>query len=275
MIRFGAMNSPLHPILPEIETLARLGFDYVEVTMDAPEAHHLVLREKMALITKALEDLGLGLVCHLPTFVSAADLTPALREASVAELLDSLETAQCMGAEKIVLHPAHGTGLGTRVPEIVRTYIMEALKTVLGRARSLDLPVALENMTPGSVSLTEPEHFDAVLARYPSLGMTLDLAHAHIATNGEYRNLAFIKRHGSRITHVHASDNRGREDEHLPVGSGNVDYPLLMRALGEIGYDNTLTLEVFSPDRDYLRLSRDKLRALLQSAAQARTSGCE
>jgi sugar phosphate isomerase/epimerase len=264
-MRFGAMNSPLLPIVSEIETIARLGFDYAEVTMDAPQAHHLLLKERKDDVSAALERLHLGLVCHLPTFVSAADLTPALRKASVAELLDSLEIAGGLGAEKVVLHPGHGVGLGGRAPELVRGYMMESLETVLDRARALGLRVALENMTPGSLSLTEPEDFDAVFARHPALEMTLDLGHAHIRSRGEDRGLAFIRRHGPRIGHVHASDNRGREDEHLPVGAGNADFPLLVSALREIGYDDTLTLEVFSPDRDYLVRSREKLAAMLAS----------
>ena len=101
-MRFGAMNSPLFPIVSEIEAIARLGLDYAEVTMDAPQAHHLLLKERMDDVSAALEKLGLGLVCHLPTFVSAADITPALRKASVSELLDSLETARDLGAEKVV-----------------------------------------------------------------------------------------------------------------------------------------------------------------------------
>lgn len=269
MMRFGAMNSPFNPIVAEIESVAKLGFDYVEVTMDAPEAHHLILRERVNHITTALRDLGMGLVCHLPTFVSAADLTPALREASVAELLDSLETARDMGAEKVVLHPAHGAGLGRRLPQLVHSYMMKSLDMVMSRSESLGLPVALENMTPGSLSLTEPEEFDAVLERYSFLAMTLDLGHAHIGTKGEDRGLAFIKRHGARIGHVHASDNRGREDEHLPVGAGSVDFPLLMQALGKIGYGGTLTIEVFSPDREYLKLSREKLADMIKGSGQA------
>lgn len=264
-MRFGAMNSPLFPIVSEIEAIARLGFDYAEVTMDAPQAHHLLLKERMDDVSAALEKLGLGLVCHLPTFVSAADITPALRKASVSELLDSLETARDLGAEKVVLHPGHGVGLGTRVPELVRGYVMESLETVLDRAGALGLRVALENMTPGSLSLTEPEDFDVVLSRYPDLELALDLGHAHIRASGEDRSLAFIQRHGPRVGHVHASDNRGREDEHLPVGAGSADFPLLMGALQEIGYDDTLTLEVFSPDRDYLVRSREKLAAMLVS----------
>jgi sugar phosphate isomerase/epimerase len=265
-MRFGAMNSPLRAVVSEIEDIARLGFDYVEVTMDAPHAHHFMLRERLDEVTAALSGSGLGLLCHLPTFVSAADLTPALREASLMELLYSLEVASEMGAEKVVLHPPHGTGLGTKAPELVRGYMVESLEAVLGRAATLGVPVALENMTPGSLSLTEPEEFDVLLNRHPALELTLDLGHAHIRSRGEDRSLAFIRRHGARIGHVHASDNRGREDEHLPVGAGGVDFPMLMDTLGGIGYDGTMTLEVFSPDRDYLVRSREKLEAMLGSA---------
>jgi hypothetical protein len=39
-MQFGAMNFPVTPVLDEIETFARLGFDYLELAMDPPMAHH-------------------------------------------------------------------------------------------------------------------------------------------------------------------------------------------------------------------------------------------
>ena len=268
-MRFGAMNSPLEPVMQEIETIADQGFDYVELTMDAPEAHHTLLRERAGAIRSALHRRGMGLVCHLPTFVSAADLTPALREASVGELVASLEAAVDLEAEKVVLHPAHGVGLAVRVRDLFSRYSMEALATVAARADELGMRVALENMPPGALSLTEPEDFDEPLRRFPGLEVTLDLGHAHIHTRGEERSLAFIARHGSRIGHVHASDNRGREDEHLPVGAGSLDFPRVIHALKEAGYGDTMTIEVFSPDRGYLVLSREKLAAFMSTEAES------
>ncbi len=265
MMRFGAMNSPFEPVLSEIGVIADLGFDYVEITMDAPEAHHELLRDRTEAVRSALRRYHLGLVCHLPTFVSAADLTPALRQASVNELVASLEVAGDLGAEKIVLHPAHGVGLVKRVPDLLSRYLAEALATVLGRADDLGLRICLENMTPGTFSLSEPEEFDEPLRRYPALEVTLDLGHAHIRSSEEHRSLAFIERHGDRIGHVHASDNRGREDEHLPVGVGSVDFPRVIRALVRSGYESTVTVEVFAPDREYLARSRDKLSALVKA----------
>jgi sugar phosphate isomerase/epimerase len=46
------------------------------------------------------------------------------------------------------------------------------------------------------------------------------------------------------------------------LGCGNVDVPGAIRALKGCGYDGTITLEVFSPDREYLRYSRDLLTRL-------------
>jgi len=43
---------------------------------------------------------------------------------------------------------------------------------------------------------------------------------------------------------------------------GAMNFPEIIKAFKEIGYDDTITLEVFSKDRDYLRISREKLAAM-------------
>ena len=96
--------------------------------------------------------------------------------------------------------------------------------------------------------------------------MTLDTGHANIGSKGADRALDFIKKFGNRIEHIHANDNMGKEDNHLPLGVGTVDFQQVIAALKSIGYDRTVTLEVFSRDRDYLRLSRDKFAAMVAGA---------
>jgi sugar phosphate isomerase/epimerase len=61
---------------------------------------------------------------------------------------------------------------------------------------------------------------------------------------------------------VHLSDNDGTADQHLPLGSvprSRIDWQEHISKLKAIGYDGTITLEVFSPQREYLLLSRDLL----------------
>jgi sugar phosphate isomerase/epimerase len=97
--------------------------------------------------------------------------------------------------------------------------------------------------------------------------MTLDTGHANIDTRGGRRIFSFIRRFGDRIGHVHASDNRGGRDEHLPIGGGNIDFSKLVRRLCETGYGETITLEVFSEDRRKLAESRDRLRRMVEMHA--------
>ncbi len=259
---FGAMNFPIKPVMGELESIAELGFDYLELTMDPPQAHHSLVREQQLQIIKSLERHQLDIVCHLPSFLSIADLTNSIRNASVKETIDSLIAASDVGAMKVVLHPWYITGLGALVPDKARKYGLDGLEAIVEKADRLGLTLCLENMFPKAGSLTDPDDFVEVLEKFPSLKLTLDVGHAHIGRRRGHRTLEFIERFGPRISHIHASDNFGKEDSHLPIGAGNIDFRKIFKALKRIGYDQTITLEVFSRDRGYLKESRDKLSAL-------------
>ena len=261
-MHYGAMNFPVRPLLQEVETVSELGFDYLELTMDPPQAHYTMVQEQRDDIARALERYELGLICHLPTFVSTADLTDSLREASVNEVLKSLEVAATLQPYKVVLHPSYIVGLGVFVREQTKSFAMESLGTIVERAHQLGLCLCLENMFPRAQWLVEPEDFAGVLEKFPTINLTLDTGHAHIDDRGGKRAVDFIRCFPERIAHIHASDNFGKEDSHLPVGAGTVDFQRIGRALKEIGYSDTVTVEVFSQDRDYLRISREKLVAL-------------
>jgi sugar phosphate isomerase/epimerase len=262
---FGAMNFPVRPVLHEIETVSSLGFDYVELTMDPPQAHFEVIRENMTEIQRALDFHRMGLVCHLPSFVSTADLTKSLREASLTEVLQSLQVARDLNASKVVLHPSYMVGLSLFVKDKAKGYAMESLQAVVEKADKLGLTVCIENLFPRSHAPGEPEEFDEIFHCFPSLKLTLDTGHAHIEDRDGQRAADFIDRFSGRLAHIHASDNLGKEDNHLPVGTGSVDFHKIAQALKAVRYDDTITLEIFSRDRDYLKISREKLEAIFAS----------
>ena len=65
--------------------------------------------------------------------------------------------------------------------------------------------------------------------------LLLDVGHTHVNTRkdrmGEFLDDPVV---GSRLAHVHASDNNGLGDLHLPPGTGNIDWPAVFAALREI-----------------------------------------
>ena len=265
-MRFGAMNFPVRPVLSEIESLGGLGMDYIELAMDPPLAHHNTLREQKQQIRKLLRDKGLGLVCHLPTFVHTADLTDGIRRASLEETLGALQTAAELGAEKVVCHPSYIGGLAVFVIEQAKSLAMDAFAQVARRAAELDITVCVENMLPKSAAFVEPEDFAPVFQQFPHFRWVFDVGHAHLNDTAKDRSNRFFRSYGNRLEHVHISDNRGRLDDHLPVGRGTVNFDTLADELCRLQYDGTFTLEIFTQDRQDLVRSRNKLVALFDRA---------
>ena len=262
---YGAMNFPIRSILDEIHAIGALGFDYLELAMDAPEAHHRLLLEQAPAIQEALDRYRLGLICHLPTFIHTADLTDRIREASREELLDSVAAASRLGARKVVLHPSFVGGLGRSVPELARRHALSTLEIVVLEGQKRGCRLCLENLFLRLTPFTAPDDFADVFDRWPDLGMTLDVGHAFIDGRGMDLIFEFIRRFGDRIGHIHISDNCGRHDEHLAVGEGEIDFPGFVRALKDIAYDDTMTLEIFTPDRADLVRSRHLLHSMLSA----------
>lgn len=262
---YGGMNFPIRPVLQEIEEIASLGFDYLELAMDPPGAHFRTIQQQKDEILKALDQYSMGLICHLPTFVSTADLTDSLRKTSLDEVLQSLEVAADLRPLKVVLHPSHIGGLSVSVMDQAKELAWRSLEAAVERADQLGVSLCVENMFPRAHFLIEPGDFVPVLESFPSLKLTLDTGHAHIGSRGGKRTLEFVKKFAHRIGHIHANDNFGKEDNHLPIGAGTIDFHKVVKVLKETGYDETITLEVFSRDRDYLKISRDKLAAMFAS----------
>jgi sugar phosphate isomerase/epimerase len=263
---YGATNHPLRPLKEEIKTMADLGFDYLELCLDPPNCIPEVLHPRLAEIRAVLNNEGFRLpVVHLPTFVWLADVYPSIREASLVEVFKSLDLAAQLGVKKAVLHPGYLTGMMNFTPEIGKQYAAESLSRILGRSEGLGIRICLENMFPRAGHMYRPEEFVEVLDRNPGLMMTLDLGHAYI--RAPYNQVAgFLKIAHGRIGHVHIGDNSGQEDEHLPVGTGTADVAGGLAAIKASGYDETMTLEVFSHDRTYLSMSLKKVRAIWENA---------
>ena len=264
-MRCGAMNHPARPLLGELEEFAALGFDYLELTLDPPEAHYSQVRNMQSKLMKELQRRGMGLICHMPTFVSLADLTDSIRQASVGEVLASLETAAALEPLRIVLHPAHIGGMAPFVMDLARQHAFDSLAAIVDKADELGVTLCLENMFPRSRFCVEPDDFQLAFDRFPGLRMTLDIGHGCIGSPRGKRVLQFIDRFAERIEHLHVSDNFGQQDDHLPLESGSIPFAVILKALKTKGFSSTVTFEIFTPDRQYMLHSRKRFEALWSS----------
>ena len=86
--------------------------------------------------------------------------------------------------------------------------------------------------------------FDELLALVdePNLKLTLDVG--HLRCQGETPIAEQIRRWGPRLVNVHLEDMRRGRHEHLMFGEGEIDFPPVLQALAEVGYQGGVHVEL-------------------------------
>ena len=129
---------------------------------------------------------------------------------------------------------------------------VETLRELVKQTGKYDLNLMYE---PVDTSKDNIENVSAILSEVPELFLHIDIGHASLFGRKPEQ---FIKEFHQRLKHVHLHDNDKNRDLHLPLGCGTIDWKKIMKALKRY-YDETITLEIFSRDRDYVLLSKEKL----------------
>ncbi len=254
-MQIGAMNNPQADLPAEIRTIAKMGFDFLDLTLEPPAAASWRIEPRR--IRGLLEEFGLGIVGHTAYYLPIASPFEELRRAAVAELKRCLMIFGELGARWMNVHPDRYAPQHDRRFYVQRD--LESLRELLETGRQVGVGLMLENL-PGEFN--DAEQLADLLGPLPELGLHLDIGHANLLTT-ESTVEDILRSFSKRLRHVHLHDNRGGDDDlHLPLGAGLIDIPRHVRMLQQAGYDGTITLEVFTPNRDYLAYSRDLLREL-------------
>ena len=255
----GGMNHPGRDLFEEIQWMADMGLDFIDLTLEPPAANPEHLDPNA--VRQAVDRHGLKVVGHTAYYLPIASAYESIREAAVAEGRRCLELAAHAGAQWINIHPDANVPFHDR-PFIVRRNL-DSLRDLAEHAQKVGIGLMVENM-PGSFNTVE--EMGQLLEPIPDMGMLLDLGHTNLRVPHN-TGPAIIEAFPQRIKHVHLHDNQGGEpDLHLPLGTGNVPYKEALAALKRTGYDGTITLEVFSPDKRHFAFSRDEVRAAWDAA---------
>ncbi len=233
--------------------MSGMGMQFVDLTLEPPAAASW--RVDALAIRDALNRTGLRVLGHTAFYLPMGSPFEEIRQACVCELRRCLERFAVVGAHCMNLHADRYAPMHSR-----KFYIEQNIRTIrelLPDARRLGVTLMIENL-PGDYNT--PAQLSELLDPLPELGLHLDIGHANLRVPHNTTE-DILAAYGSRLKHVHLHDNRGgHEDLHLPLGAGNVDVRAAVRALKKCGYDGTITLEVFTRDRQYLSYSRDVLR---------------
>jgi sugar phosphate isomerase/epimerase len=253
-MKIGVMNDPSASVYDEIRAIAEAGYDYVDFTVESPKALTFDTRRVRSL----LDQYGLFIVGHTDPCLPYAYPIEGVRRACLKELERCAKIFSTLRATTMNIHPCYSCppGMKQRLVELNA----EALKPVVEMADSYGLTVVFENYKDPFDCVST---YGALTERVPGLKVHLDFGHANI---GKDNAETFCNHLGRHIMHVHFSDNRSTDDHHMPLGVGSIDWEKAVQALKAIGYDGTITLEVFCDDSrvvfQYLGVSRQFLLEL-------------
>jgi sugar phosphate isomerase/epimerase len=261
----GTMNHPERDVIKEISSMANLGMEFIDLTLEPPGASSWQVDSKA--IRAALDRYGMDVVGHTAWYLPMASAIPEIRKASVAELRRCLQKFAEIGAKWMNIHPDRHTPWHPRRFYIERN--LESLRELLPDARTYGVGLMVENL-PGDYN--SAQQLGELLDPLPELGLHLDIGHANLQVPHNTTE-EILNAYGTRLRHVHLHDNKGgHADLHLPLGTGTVDVRRAVSALQKSSYDGAITLEVFTPDPRHLTYSRDLLRATWNECAAARAS---
>lgn len=256
-MQLGIMNDPRKDSCEEAQWAADHGFTFLDLTIEGPGAdlEHLDTRR----LRSILDSSGLDIVGHTAWYLPFASPVARVRQAAVESIVDTFETFANLGVQWVNVHIVRSVRLFSH-DDMVR-WNGESFAQLAERAEPYGLRIMVEHPPDPEVKISD---IRSVLDADERLGFHLDVGHAFV---GGDKLEGLLKAFKSRLAHVHMSDNHWRRDDHLPLGVGRVDWPQAVSCIKQTGYDGRITLEVFSPDRDYLLLSARKVREWWEQAS--------
>ncbi len=236
--------------LDDIDFLKKFGFSMGEVVLRDAARRELW---KNSRVKNDLES-GFFLIAHGPQEGPPNDISHLWQDYYPA-LLETVDLAAMMRIEFLTVH----LWMDSRFVKLeAREEKKQLLRALFNYGRDRNVLISLENLSETSTDLAE------AVAAVPGIGITLDVGHGQLLSEVN-TSFGIIRDLMPSIKHLHVHDNRGghgvKDDLHLPVGEGIVDFVSIFNSLLLRGYSGTLTLEV---ENEALVTSRARTQIIVE-----------
>lgn len=244
-----------------LEAIRNSGFGLIEVCSFPAHLDYHDL-EAVRASNRRIDELDLEAYSLHAPFAEDIDITSldaGRRHHARDELVRAADAAGALGVRYLVIHPGPEKG---GFPEHERFRRMENAAGVLSEVsracRERDIALVLENMLPHLFSGRVRELLWILGAlETTDVGICLDTGHAHLS--GDLRTV--VHKLSGHLWMMHATDNHGQQDDHVPPGDGRIDWQHLLRQMAGIGFSGAIILEV---------AGQDDCQAVLDGARRAR-----
>ena len=263
-IRIGNQTSAAAPDPFEPFSYAlRHGFDafewFADRKRDGGFDFPLLSQDKREALARCARERDIHFSVHASTYANPF-------EAHAAPLHAAIDFAGACDAGVVVFHLE---------PGMDNPALLEALQSVISHADGAGVRLAVENM-PG----VPPEQFNDLFARLTErnqspdrVGMCFDMGHANLYAGTVNDYVGYFDQLNAvvPIVHVHAHENYGDRDSHLPIGQGpsarhRQGLHALLKRLRRRGFVGSIIMEQWPEPPTLLDEARNILRHELYHA---------
>ena len=255
-----------------IKAATDLGYDCVELFLEFPQTEmDQVTQAQREQAKKLAQELKIEIAGHAPfNSLNLASFNRGIREESIRQSIEAVKFVSDLGGNTVIIHngeyiidaawgPAAETGMG-----IQWDLNLDSLKRVAASAQERAVFLCLENCN--FVGNKIERNLDDLLeikneVASPNLKFNLDLGHSRLAEGVP----AAIKALGEDIRHIHFTDNFGRNDDHLIIGTGNFDYQPFLYFIRRFPYIVTLEAIKIDASLETAKKSLENFRKIIQS----------
>jgi len=199
-------------------------------------------------------------MAHWKYPLSSAD--PAVVAESVKGMETSLRNAHFWGAETVLLVPAVVNPQTSYQDAWTRS--QEQIRKLIPMAEELKVIIAVEEVW--NKFLLSPLEYAKYIDDFRSPWVRSYFDVGNVVLTGYPQD--WIRTVGPRIVKLHIKDFRFRkiQAEFVPLREGDIAWPEVYKALGEIGYHGTATVELENGDETYLREVNRRFELILSGA---------
>jgi protein FrlC len=194
---------------------------------------------------KLIRDTAREQKLRIEAIVTHAALTDAIGKADGLDLKTSIDLASDIGGDVVTFHLG-GPQKDPSERELWKQTVA-AIRAAANYGDSKHVTLAIDlGVWPEWIVTTSDDLarlFDDVGSQ--SFGVNFDPSYLAVAGNAP---VAFVKRFGSRIRHVHVKDHVGKypDFEHRIPGRGTLDYVPIFQALADAKFSGSLAVECFT-----------------------------
>mgnify|MGYP003653028196 CR=1 FL=1 len=187
-----------------------------------------------------------AIVCSKHWGMPLTDADPAVYEQTVEDMRLSMKNVKALGGDMVLLVPAV-VNPQTRYAD-AWTRSVERIKMLAEDAEKMDITIGIENVW--NKFLLSPLEAAAFIDEIDSKRVQFWFDVGNVVQFAYPED--WIRTLGKRIARVDIKDFERKSNSFVELGKGDVDWPAVMTAFDEVGYEGYIAAEVRGGDEKYL-----------------------